>query len=216
MSVIKFRHFNTLSMIVAGALITIAFHGAAAQTPPPNQATPPPPAPAQLGPAASPANPPPPPSQAAPPPPPGAATPPPPGPPPHSGPEASAVAHAVTHTNVNLRNGPGTTYTVVTLIHAGSSVEVSGCKNGWCQVVFEGQNGYIIESSIAPGAPGPARRPGPPPGYAGPPGPPPPGYVAPPPGYYPPPPGYYPPPYYYGGYYGGPYWGWRRGYWRRW
>jgi hypothetical protein len=92
---------------------------------------------------------------------------------------------------------------------------VNGCKSGWCQVVFHDQNGYIIETSIAPGPPGPVGRPGPPPGYAGPPGPPP-GYVMPPPGYYPPPPGYYPPPYYYGGYYR-PYWGWRRhGYWRHW
>ena len=79
------------------------------------------------------------------------------------------------------------------------------------------QNGYIIETSIAPGGPGPVRRPRPPPGYGGPPGPPP-GYAGPPPGYYPPPPGYYPPPYYYGGYYGpGLYGGWRgRGYGRRW
>jgi uncharacterized protein YgiM (DUF1202 family) len=119
-----------------------------------------------------------------------------------------------------LRNGPGTTYTVVTLIPAGSPVEVSGCQQGWCQVTFEGQNGYIIQTSIEAGEPGPARRPGPPPGYAGPGGPPPPGYAGPPPGYGPPPPGYYPPPpgYYPPGYYGGPYYGpyYGRGYWRRW
>jgi len=198
MSAMNFRHFGASSALVSGALVTIALQGAAAQdeTPPP---PPPAHAPAQPAQAASPAN----------------------TPPPESAPAAAAVTHnaapAVAHTNVNLRNGPGTTYTVVTLIPAGSSVEVSGCKNGWCQVVFMGQNGYIIESSIAPSASGPARRPGPPPGYAGPSGPPPPGYPAPPPGYYPPPPGYYPPPYYYGyGPYYGPYWGWRRGYWWRW
>lgn len=207
------RHLGALPVLAAAGLVTIAVQGAAAQTPPPvppSQAAPPPAA-APPAPAATPA---PPPSQAAPAPPPAAAAPPPP-------PEASGPAHgatrAIPHTNVNLRSGPGTTYTIVTLIHAGSPVEVNGCKSGWCQVVFEGQNGYIIETSIAPGAPGPARRPGPPPpGYAGPPGPPP-GYAGPPPGYYYPPPGYYPPPYYYGGYYAGPYWGWRhRGYWRRW
>ncbi|MFZ2069137.1 MAG: SH3 domain-containing protein, partial [Xanthobacteraceae bacterium] len=144
---------------------------------------------------------------------------PPPPPPPDSGPAASGGTHAITHANVNLRNGPGTTFTIVTLIPAGSPVEVNGCKSGWCQIAFHDQNGYIIETSIAPGAPGPVRRPGPPPGYAGPPGPPP-GYAGPPPpGYYPPQPGYYPPPGYYGygPYYGpGPYWGWRRGYGRRW
>jgi hypothetical protein len=105
---------------------------------------------------------------------------------------------------VNLRQGPGTSYTVVTKIPAGASIEVSGCSGQWCQVTYQGQNGYVIATSLAPG-----RGPGaPPPGaVAG--GPPPPGYGPPPPGYYPP--GYYPPPYYgpspyyygYGPYYGG-------------
>jgi hypothetical protein len=129
---------------------------------------------------------------------------------------------AVTHSNVNLRNGPGTTFAVVTLIPAGSSVDVNDCKDEWCHVAFHGQDGYIIESSIAPGAPrpvvrrSPPRYVGPPPGYGGPP----PGYSGPAPGYGPPP-GYYdPPPAYYGygyyyGYYG-PYWGWRHRYWHRW
>ncbi len=204
------RHFSASSMLVAGALVTVALQGAAqGQAPPAGNQTPPlPPAAAQPTP---PAPPPPAPGQTTPP---GNTTPPAPGPgasaePPHASP-------AVTHANVNLRNGPGTTYTVVVLIPAGASVEVSGCDKGWCQVAYNGQNGYIIETSIAPGGPGPARRPGPPPGYAGPPGAPPPGYAGPPPGYYPPPPGYYPPPYYYGGPYYGPYWGWRGGYYRRW
>ena len=53
----KFRHFSALSMLVAGGLVMIALHGAAAQAPPPppNQAAPPPPAPAQAAPAATPA-----------------------------------------------------------------------------------------------------------------------------------------------------------------
>jgi hypothetical protein len=166
---------------------------------------------AQPVPAAEPG--PPPPAQAAPPPPTQAAPPPPPtqaGPPPaatQAGPPPSA---AVTHSNVNLRNGPGTTYAVVTLIPAGSSVDVNDCKNEWCHVAFHGQDGYIIESSIAPGAPRPMVR-RPPPGYAGPP----PGYGGPPPGYDGPPPGYYYPPAPYGYYYG-PYGGWRGRYWRRW
>ena len=163
----RFRHFSALSMLVSGVFVTIALHGAAAQAPPP-------PASGQPVPTASPANPPPP-SQAAPPPPPTATAPPPPTaaappppppqaaappdgpPPPQSGPPGHAAAHAVTHTNVNLRNGPGTTFTVVTLIPAGSSVEVNGCRSGWCQVAFQDQNGYIIETSIAPGGPGPMR-----------------------------------------------------------
>jgi len=139
--------------------------------------------------------------------------PPPPGAPAAPPPEAAgAPPPAVVGTNVNLRQGPGTNYTVVTLIPAGTPVNVSGCNAGWCQVSFQGQSGYIIATAIAPpGGPG-----GPPPGaVAGPPPGPPPGYY--PPGYYPPPPPYY---YgygpYYGGYYGRPYW--RGGYYghRRW
>ena len=113
--------------------------------------------------------------------------------------------------NVNLRQGPGTSYAIVTTIPAGAPVAVSGCSGGWCQVSFQGANGYVIASSLG------QRRP--PPGPPG--GPYPPGYVPPPPGYPPPyPPPYYGPyPYYYGGYYGG-YYGpggyWRGGYgWRR-
>jgi hypothetical protein len=82
---------------------------------------------------------------------------------------------------------------VLTTIPAGAPVAVSGCNSGWCQVTFQGQNGYIIATSLG----------GPPRGAY------PPGYVPPPPGYPPPyPPPYYGPyPYYYGGYYGpGPYW----------
>ena len=160
---------------------------------------------------------PPPASQPAPPPPPAAAAP----PPAASAPGGSASA--VTHNNVNLRNGPGTSFTVITLIPAGSSVDVHECKNGWCEAAFQGQNGYLVESSIAPGAPAAAARarPRPGPGYyaGGYAGGPLPGYEAPPPAYYAPPPGYYAPPPAYGYYPYGPYyrpWGWGRGYWRRW
>ncbi len=144
------------------------------------------------------------------PPPPGAALPPPDASAPPPPPGAGAPPPAVVGSNVNLRQGPGTTYTVVTLIPAGSPVNVAGCKGGWCQVGFQGQNGYIIATALAPpGGPG-----GPPPGaYAG--GPVPVGPGVPPPGYIPPPPPYY---YgygpYYGPYYGGPYY--RHGYYRRW
>jgi SH3-like domain-containing protein len=162
------------------------------------------------------------------------APPPPQAAPPPAGAPAPAPP-AVTGSKVNLRQGPGTTYTVITTIPAGAAVDVNGCDAGWCQVTFAGQHGYIIATSIGagePGAPPPGAGsaggprpgaggppPGPPPGYAGPPSGyagPPPGYP-PPPGYYPPPPGYYPPPPYYYGY--GPYYGpyWRGGrYWRRW
>lgn len=116
-------------------------------------------------------------------------------------------------TNVNLRNGPGTTYAIVTVIPGGSQVEVSGCRAGWCQVGFQGQDGFIIATAIAPpGGPGrPVGIGGPPSGYGPPPGYPP--AYGPPPGYPPPAAAYPPPPYYYG--YGPYYYGGWRGY-RRW
>jgi len=139
------------------------------------------------------AQPAPPPSDAAQPgPPPGSAQP---GPPPQAG----APPPGIVNTNVNLRQGPGTNYTVITTLPAGSRVVVSGCSGQWCQVSAQGQNGYVIASSLGPGGP--------------PPGGPPPGYYPPPPGYYPPPPYYGPSPY-YSGY--GPYYGWHGGYgWHR-
>jgi len=125
--------------------------------------------------------------------------------------------------NVNMRQGPGTTYPLITTIPGGSTVEVSGCQGEWCSVSWHGQNGYMIATSLDKGGgPPPPGAGGPPPGGPYPPGAPPPGY--PPPGY-PPPPGYAPPPgyyyppgynpyYYYGpGYYGRYYY--RGRYWRR-
>ncbi len=174
---------GTCSALLSGALVALSVHSAMAQG-----AAPPPDAP--------------PPNTGAPPPgPPGA--PPPPG-------AAGAPPPAVVGTTVNLRQGPGTTYTIISKIPAGSPVEVSGCKAGWCQVAYHGQNGYIIATSLGPAGPPPGA---PPPGYAGPP--PgyydPPVYVAPPPYYY----GYYGPCCYYGGWRGGWGGGWRGGWGRR-
>jgi hypothetical protein len=146
-----------------------------------------------------------------------------------SAPGAHAAPASATN-NVNLRQGPGTNFPVVTTIPGGSQVEISGCQGQWCSVTWQGQTGYSIATSFDQGGNEPPPGGAPPPGAtaggpvpAGPPGAPP-GYPPPPPGYPPPPPGYYPPPYYPGygpypyygygpgyGYYYGPYW--RRRYW---
>ncbi len=96
---------------------------------------------------------------------------------------AASAEPAVAVTNVNLRQGPGTTYPVIGKIPAGAPVDVANCSGAWCQVGFAGKSGYVIASALGQG--------GPPPGYA----PPPAVYVVPPPYYG---------PYYYGF---GPYWG---------
>jgi SH3-like domain-containing protein len=125
-----------------------------------------------------------------------------------------AAGRSRLRSNVNLRRGPGTNYTTITLIPAGAGVQFGDCNGGWCQVTYQGQDGYVIATSLGQGggppAPGPAGARYPPLGYASAYPPPAPVYVAPPP--------YYGPYYYYGYrpyYYGyGPYYGWH-GYWRR-
>jgi hypothetical protein len=134
--------------------------------------------------------------------------------------ECAAAAPALAVHDVNMRQGPGTNYPVVTTIPGGSNVEVNSCHGQWCSVTWNGQSGYAIAKNLdqgggaLPGAGGPPPPPGegappppqgaaapPPPGSSPPPGAPPPG--APPPGATaqapyppgaPPPPGYYPPP----------------------
>ena len=81
----------------------------------------------------------------------------------------AAAAPALAVNNVNLRQGPGTTYTIIMTIPGGSNVDVSGCNGQWCQVTFQGQNGYAIATSFdqGGGAPPPGNAGGPPPaGYA--------------------------------------------------
>jgi len=119
---------------------------------------------------------------------------------------------------VNLRDTPSLSGKILTLIPKGTSVELATCDNGWCQVTYNGQQGYAISKNLGEAQPAPApapkkrvvRRPVPQ-AYAG--GPPVydpgPVYVGPPPpyAYY----GYYSP-YYYGPYFGPRFgWGWRGG-----
>ena len=73
---------------------------------------------------------------------------------------SAAAAPALAVNNVNLRQGPGTTYAVIMTIPGGSNVDVSGCSGQWCQVTFQGQNGYAIATSFdqGGGAPPSGRR----------------------------------------------------------
>ena len=123
---------------------------------------------------------------------------------------AAAGRPATVYSNVNLREGAGTTYAVVAMIPAGSRINVAGCSGQWCQASWDGKDGYVIATSLtrhsAPQAyRGPQVYGSPAPGYV-----PPPDYEG-PPEYYGPRP-YYPRPYY--GYYGPrPYWYRPWGYW---
>lgn len=114
----------------------------------------------------------------------------------------AAASPAYVASNLNMRSGPGTSNEIVTRIPGGSLVDASNCKDGWCEVSWQGKNGFAIQTALDMSGRVPSRpRTSYAPGYPGP------GYVeAPPPVYYGPP-AYYGPRYYYGG----PYW--RRRYW---
>jgi uncharacterized protein YraI len=115
---------------------------------------------------------------------------------------SAMAAPAYVMTNVNMRSGPATTNEVVTRIPGGSLIEANNCKDGWCEVSWQGKNGYAIQTSLDLSGRVPSR---PRTSYQTVPGP---GYVeSGPPVYYGPGPYYYGPRYYYGG----PYW--RRRHW---
>lgn len=61
----------------------------------------------------------------------------------------SAAAYtAVTVTDLNMREGPGTGYRIITTLPANAPVEVYGCA-GWCEVEFGGAVGYVSGNYIA-------------------------------------------------------------------
>jgi Bacterial SH3 domain len=148
------------------------------------------------------------------------APPPPPGAPPDEGKGTESggpMKSAYVPSRLNLRQAAGVDSAVVTVIPAGSTVQVADCISGWCAVEFEGQHGYAIATGLEVGGRvrhagqyGPPAGNGPggygPGGY----GPGAPAYGGGGPAYYGPPGPYYGAPYYYYGpryYYYGPRWG---------
>jgi uncharacterized protein YraI len=62
---------------------------------------------------------------------------------------ASASAKPTTVTaEVNLRDTPATSGKILALIPKGTSVEVATCSNGWCQLTYNGQQGYAISRNL--------------------------------------------------------------------
>jgi hypothetical protein len=58
-------------------------------------------------------------------------------------PAAASAAPAVATSTVNVRGGPGTSYGVVDTLRPGESVDVLGCRSGWCYVQKSGPDGYV-------------------------------------------------------------------------
>ncbi len=50
----------------------------------------------------------------------------------------------VTGGTINVRSGPGTDYSKVTMVSTGKSVKLLGKVNGWYHVSFDGMTGYIF------------------------------------------------------------------------
>ena len=121
----------------------------------------------------------------------------------------AAAAPAYVAGNLNLRSGPGTNNEIVAKIPGGSLVDASNCSNGWCEVAWQGKNGFAIQTALdmsgrVPARPAPGRARAPVVDED---------IVVEPPVYYEAPPYYYRPYGYYGY---GPYWGPYRGWRRRW
>jgi uncharacterized protein YraI len=60
----------------------------------------------------------------------------------------AAASPAVTETDLNMRTGPGTEYGVVTVIPGGATVDVGGCGGGWCDVAWNGFDGFASASYL--------------------------------------------------------------------
>src|SRR5262245_32322507 len=48
----------------------------------------------------------------------------------------------------NLRKGPRTDSEILTLSPKGTTVGVSNCRDGWCRVSWNGQDGYAIGRNL--------------------------------------------------------------------
>ena len=67
---------------------------------------------------------------------------------------ASAEPAKVT-SSVNVRSGPGTSYSIVAKAKAGEIVDVKGCQSGWCYIEKSGPDGWVSGRYLtrAPGGP---------------------------------------------------------------
>lgn len=64
---------------------------------------------------------------------------------------AAVAAPAGATADINLRSGPGTRYSVVTVIPQGARVERGSCTGNWCRVSWNGYRGYASASFLSSG-----------------------------------------------------------------
>lgn len=62
---------------------------------------------------------------------------------------AVPAAAAIVTNDLNLRDGPGTGFGIITAMPAGAEVNVGGCTGNWCQVSWGDFEGYASASYLA-------------------------------------------------------------------
>ena len=56
---------------------------------------------------------------------------------------AAAASPAYMNSTVNVRNGPGIYYQIVSKAYRGQDVDVRGCQRGWCYIEKRGRDGWV-------------------------------------------------------------------------
>jgi uncharacterized protein YraI len=66
-------------------------------------------------------------------------------------PAVAAAQTAVVTTDLNMREGPGPNYAVITAMPQGEAVEIEGCLEtmSWCQVSWDGETGWAYADYLA-------------------------------------------------------------------
>lgn len=60
----------------------------------------------------------------------------------------AAAAPATVVSDLNLRAGPGTNYSVVAVLPGGTGVDLRDCSGNWCRVAAGGYSGYASRSYL--------------------------------------------------------------------
>jgi len=77
---------------------------------------------------------------------------------------AAMAAPATANVALNLRSGPGTTFSVLDTLTPGETVNVTECvSNNWCYVERPGPDGWVSANYLTPVGPPPPPPPPPPP-----------------------------------------------------
>jgi uncharacterized protein YraI len=64
---------------------------------------------------------------------------------------ADATSAAIVTDNLNVRSGPGMSYSVTGRMPAGSDIRVLTCGPSWCRVAWNGTAGYASREFISSG-----------------------------------------------------------------